>query len=91
MPDELSVYRIENLIYPSENSMYDLKYETISEGNLKYNSPLNQKEFFWISGDGELPCANKKMIDFFKKWYQVRPQLRTGNLKDGFYAEKLNK
>ncbi len=91
MPNQLSVYQIDNLVFPSKNSMNELKYETISEGNLKYNSPIGQKEFFWITGDGELPCANKEMIDFFKRWYKVRPQLRTEDLKDGFYAEKLNK
>lgn len=90
MPDELSAYQIESLIFPAENSMYEFNYETVSEGNLEYNSPVGQKEFFWITGDGELPCVNKEMIDFFKKWHHIRPQLRTGNVKDGFYAEKLN-
>ena len=89
MPDKLEAYQIQNFVIPSKNSLHQFEYETINEGNLIYNSPVGQKEFFWISGDGELPTVNKEMIDYFKKWYKVRPQLRTGNLKDGFYAEKL--
>ncbi len=89
MPDKLEAYQLSNFILPAKNSLHDFEFEEVTEGNLKYNSPKGQSEFFWITGDGDLPCVNKSMIEHFKKWYKIRPQMRTENLKDGFYAEKL--
>ena len=91
MPDKLEPYRLRNVIVPANNSLHQFEYEKVREGNFEYNSPIGETEFFWITGDGELPCVNQSMLEYFKKWYHVRPQLRTGNLKDGFYAEKINK
>lgn len=89
MPDKLEAYRIENIIKPAKNSLHNFEYELMEEGNLKYNSPIGQEEFFWITGDGDLPTVNRGMIEYFKKWYKIRPQMRGENLKEGFYAEKL--
>ncbi len=91
MPDKLEAYQLSNFILPAKNSLHDFEYEKVTEGNLKYNSPVGETEFFWITGDGDLPCVNQSMVQYFKKWYHIRPQMRTGNLKDGFYAEKLSK
>lgn len=77
----------ENLIIPHNNSKLETSFETIVDGNLKYNSPLNNS-FFWGTGDGELPCVNKDQINYFKKYLNVIPQLRTNDLKDGFYSKK---
>ncbi|MBA5629556.1 hypothetical protein HU137_07205 [Moheibacter sp. BDHS18] len=91
MPDKLEPYRLRNVIVPANISLHQFEYEKVREGNFEYNSPIGETEFFWITGDGELPCVNQSMLEYFKKWYHVRPQLRTGNLEDGFYAEKINK
>ena len=89
MPDKLEAYRIENIIKPAKNSLHNFEYELMEEGNLKYNSLIGQKEFFWITGDGDLPTVNRRMVEYFKKWYKIRPQMRSESLKDGFYFEKL--
>lgn len=83
-------FHLENIIIPAKNSSSAFEFESIKEGNLRYYSPINQSNFYWPTGDGELPTAQKKMIESFKKHLKIRPQMRTENMKDGFYAEKLN-
>ncbi len=88
--DELETFKIENILIPSQNSRYNFIYEKVKDGNLIYNSPGNEKLLLWMTANGELPCVNKKMLKHLKKRYKIRPQLRTENLKDGFYSEKLD-
>ena len=84
-----SNFSINNLFIPYSNSKVENKYEQIKKGNLNYNSPKNNY-FFWGNGNGELPCVNKEQLHYFEKYYNVIPQMRTSNLKDGFYAKKLS-
>jgi hypothetical protein len=82
-------YRWSQVFIPEKNSKYShVIYENIKDGNLEYSSP-KENFFFYGTGDGNLPCVNKVQIDYFKKYYFIIPQLRTGNLKDGFYAKKI--
>ncbi len=83
-----STFQLNYAIEPHPNSQYNFKFRTITEGNLEYNSPP-EDAFFWLMGDGELPCVNKKQIDLFQEHYKLVPQLRSGNLKDGFYSMKI--
>jgi hypothetical protein len=85
---EMSTFSTDNFIFPYKNTKYDTDFESIQIGNLKYNSPLNNN-FFWGSGDGALPTVNKVQIDYFKTYFHTIPQMRTTDLKDGFYAKKL--
>lgn len=85
---EISTFSTENIIFPYKNSKSDTTFETIQTGNLKYNSP-KKNDFFWSNGDGNLPCVNKEQILYFEKYFQIIPQMRTNDLKDGFYAKKL--
>jgi len=77
-------------IFPHENSKNSTLFEVIELGNFKYNSPI-QNDFFWGNGNGNLPCVNKKQIEFYKKYYNIIPQKRTNDLKDGFYAKNISK
>ncbi|KAF2508477.1 hypothetical protein EYY60_15215 [Flavobacterium zhairuonense] len=86
---ENSNFSISNVIFPNKNTKNDTTFEVIQLGNLKYNSPV-KNEFFWANGNGELPCVNKQQIDYFRKYFHIIPQMRTNNLKDGFYAKKLS-
>lgn len=86
---ELSNFSTENIIFPYENTKNNTTFEVIHLGNLKYNSPI-QNDFFWASGNGTLPCVNKDQIAYFKKYFYIIPQQRTKDLKDGFYAKKIN-
>lgn len=88
--DQTFAFQLENLIIPPKNSGKDFEFELKQEGNLQYHSPKTTEEFYWFTGDGELPTADQKMIESFKKYFQIRPQMRTNDVKDGFYAEKLD-
>lgn len=87
---ELSNFSTENIIFPHENTKNNTTFEVIQLGNMNYNSPI-QNDFFWASGNGALPCVNKDQIAYFKKYFYIIPQQRTKDLKDGFYAKKINK
>jgi hypothetical protein len=59
-----------------------------ANGNLLYYSP-QKPPFFWLTGNGALPCVNKEQLDYFETNFHYVPQLRTENLKDGFYPKKI--
>lgn len=86
---EISTFSFKNIIFPYQNSKSDTAFETIQLGNLKYNSP-QKTDFLWTSGNGDLPSVNKVQIDNFKEYFHYIPQMRTNDLKDGFYAKKLS-
>lgn len=83
-----STFSSKNIVFPFSNSKNETKFETIQDGNFKYNSPI-KNDFLWGSGDGNLPCVNKKQIEYYKKRFKFIPQMRTNDLKDGFYAKKI--
>ncbi|WP_366182469.1 hypothetical protein [Flavobacterium ovatum] len=83
-----SIFNIDEIFHPHKNSKFDIKYKTIKNGNLEFNSPVNNS-FFWETGDGRIPCVSQNQIEYFEKYYKIAPQMRTINLKDGFYAKSL--
>jgi hypothetical protein len=84
-------YNWNQILIPEKNSKYaELEFEKIKEGNLDYYSP-KKNFFFYGTANGELPCVNKVQIDYFKKKYRIKPQLRTSNLGDGFYSKNIPK
>jgi len=85
-----SNFSIENIIFPYQNSKYETDFERIENEHFYYNSPTNI-DFFWGTADGEIPCVNKKQIDYFDQKYSVKPQMRSEDLKDGFYAKDTSK
>ncbi|WP_278009271.1 hypothetical protein [Flavobacterium gyeonganense] len=85
---KISNFSIDNLIFPHKNTKSDTDFETIRLGNLIYNSPV-ENDIFWSNGDGDLPCVNKDQIEYYKKYYETIPQMRTNDLKDGFYPKKV--
>ncbi len=76
------------LVFPHKNSKLKTTFYKMKIGNLEYNSP-DENSYFWTNGDGKLPCVNAQQIDYFKTYFQYIPQLRTQNIKDGFYSKKL--
>mgnify|MGYP007060704086 FL=1 len=85
---EISNFSLQNSIFPYQNSKYTTKFEAVKKGNLWYNSPQNI-DFFWGCGNGNLPCVNKIQIDCFENYFHLIPQMRSTNLKDGFYAKEI--
>ena len=75
------------IVLPKKNSKYaEIEFEKIKEDNLEYYSP-KENFFFYGTANGKLPCVNKVQIDYLKKKYHFKPQLRTSNLGDGFYSK----
>jgi hypothetical protein len=75
------------ILIPKKNSKFsEIEFEKIKEGNLEYNSP-KENFFFYGTSNGELPCVNKVQVEYLKKKYHFKPQLRTSNLGDGFYSK----
>ena len=86
---EISNFSVKNIVFPYQNTKSNTPFETIELGNLKYNSPV-KNDFFWANGNGNLPCVDKRQIDYFEKYFRIIPQMRTTDLKDGFYAKQLS-
>ena len=83
-------YKWSQIFIPEKNSKYaNLKFETIKEGNLEYNSP-EYNFFFYGTGNGELPCVNKVQVNYFKNNFFIIPQQRSKFIKDGFYSKEIN-
>lgn len=85
-----SNFSTKNIIFPYKNTKFNTTFEYLQNGNLHFYSPV-ENDFFWSSGDGKLPCVNKDQIEYFNYYYKVKPQMRTTNLKDGFYAKSTSK
>jgi hypothetical protein len=78
------------IVIPENNSKYPhLRFEKITEGNLEFYSP-KENFFFYGTANGDLPCVNKVQINHFKNKINFVPQLRTTNIKDGFYSKKVS-
>lgn len=76
-----------NTVFPYRNSKLKTTFHSVKNGNLTYHSP-DAKTFFWANGKGDLPCVNSTQIDYFGSRFHYIPQLRTADLKDGFYSKK---
>jgi hypothetical protein len=77
------------ILIPKKNSKFsEIEFEKIIEGNLDYYSP-KENFFFYGTANGELPCVNKVQVEYLKKKYHFKPQLRTSYLGDGFYSKEI--
>lgn len=85
-----SNFSTKNIVFPYKNTKSNTTFEYLQNGNLHFYSPV-ENVFFWSSGDGKLPCVNKTQIEYFNYYYKVKPQMRTTDLKDGFYSKSTSK
>lgn len=77
-----------NILIPSKNSNRTSIYEVQQLGNLQYNSPL-QTSVIWSTGNVDLPCVGMRQIKLHRRKFKVIPQMRTSDLKDGFYSKNV--
>ncbi|UPT70671.1 MAG: hypothetical protein M0D53_16645 [Flavobacterium sp. JAD_PAG50586_2] len=54
-----------------------------------YQTPIDNS-FFWVTGNGKLPCVNEMQIEYFEHGFLYIPQQRSIDLNDGFYAQKIS-
>ncbi|HLN94700.1 MAG TPA: hypothetical protein VK183_03625 [Flavobacterium sp.] len=77
-------YALRLILWPSPiTRLPDLTFETERVGNLRYNTPPKDA-YFHTTGDGPLPCTNRRILERNARKYGVVPQLRTANPGDGF-------
>ena len=81
-------FTLNNLLSPAARSRYARYYSEKYIGNIKYYDPQGD-DFFYGTYDVPLPAAQEEYLDYFEEHFQVVPELRTGNLKDGFKARKI--
>jgi len=84
-----STFHLNNIFIPEPNSKWNPKYKGGSVGNMSYHSPVDDS-FFWVTGNGELPCVNDKQLKYFENGFFYIPQQRSIDLNDGFYAQKVS-
>lgn len=86
---ETDKLRWQQIYLPEKNSKFhDFTFEKIKIENLVFNTPDNNV-FIYATGDGNLPCVNKNQVEYYKKKLLIIPQMRTKNLKDGFYSKQI--
>ena len=82
-----TTFSFKNIIFPYSNSKLGVTFYKEKLKNLNYNS-INEDYFIWATGNGDLPCINKYQLEFINKNYHYIPQMRTSDLKDGFYSQE---
>lgn len=85
---DLSHFSTTYLIKPHKNSQYSKVSKPLQFESTIINTPTNI-DFFWGTGDVDLPALKKEQLEYFKTYYHIIPQQRTENLKDGFYSKTL--
>jgi len=83
-----NTFHLKNCLIPEPNTRENQKYLSLLIGNMKYSSP-NKPIFFWITGNGNLPCVNEEQLNYFETNFFVIPQMRGANLGDGFCSQKI--
>ena len=76
------------IVKPSEITDRSTHFKINKLGNLLYYSPVN-KDLLWITGDGTLPCVSEEQVEMHRRMFKIIPQMRSGNLKDGFYSKNI--
>ena len=84
-----STFHLKNIVIPEPNSRWKQEYKGGSVGNMSYHSPIDTS-FFWVTGNGALPCVNDLQIKYFEDGFFYIPQQRSTDLNDGFYAQKVS-
>ena len=84
-----STFHLKNIVIPEPNSRWKQEYKGGSVGNMSYHSPIDTS-FFWVTGNGALPCVNDLQIKYFEEGFFYIPQQRSTDLSDGFYAQKVS-
>jgi hypothetical protein len=84
-----TTFSLKNIVIPEPNSKWSAQFKGSSVGNVIYNTPVDGS-FFWVTGNGKLPCVNEKQIEYFEHGFLYIPQQRSRELKDGFYAQKIS-
>jgi|GEM_PF-3089080 len=77
-------YALSLIVWPDHVTRFPaLRFEKERIGNLRYWTPTKDA-YFHTTGNGPLPCTNRRIIQSNARKYGVIPELRTPHLRDGF-------
>ena len=80
-------FSLELVTVPASNSSFEDGFMLADIEGLTYFSPT-VSSYFWVTGDGPLPCTNEQIIAYYKKHYGFYPQLRAESIKEGFLMKR---
>ncbi|OYQ37830.1 hypothetical protein CHU92_07505 [Flavobacterium cyanobacteriorum] len=78
-----------SLLLPEKNHRNICRYSLQSMGNLNYFSP-DTAPLMYYTGNGPLPCVNKRQVLYFHRKYNIRPQMAGKSINEGFRSVKTN-
>jgi hypothetical protein len=82
---------LKQLCLPETNTKFgNMTFTLQKTGNLNYYSPA-ENFFFYGTANGPLPCINEVQVNYLEHKFGIVPQLRTGDIKDGFYSAPVEK
>ncbi|MGL2963531.1 LIC_10190 family membrane protein [Flavobacterium sp. RSB2_4_14] len=84
-----STFHLKNVLIPEPNTKGNEKFILLPKDDLDFYSPIDYP-FFWVTGNGNLPCVNAEQLNYFETHFHVIPEQRGASLGDGFYAKKVN-
>lgn len=84
-----STFGFKDILIPEPNSKWKPEYRGGSVGNMHFHSPIDSS-FFWVTGNGELPCINTTQLNYFQHGFFYIPQQRSVQLSDGFCSQKVS-
>lgn len=81
---------LSQIVIPKSNSNLRATFSKNTKGNLQYYSP-DEHSYIWVTGDGKLPCVNRKQIDYFEMKIGYIPQMNGPTLAEGFCSKKVTR
>lgn len=86
---QLNSFQLKNVIIPENVSKTRTNFTKTILEDFEFYSPEDDI-YFWTTGNGNLPCVNKKQIEYFRTYYYIIPEQRSNDLADGFRVKYLN-
>lgn len=86
---KLSKFKSKNMLIPEGKAKINTLFTKENIDGFEFYSPSDDT-FFWASGNGKLPCVNKKQVNFIKQSFGYVPKQRSKELKNGFKSQKVN-
>lgn len=81
----------DHILIAHPNTRYtQLEHTEMMFGNIKLQSPV-APDFFWATGDCEVPCVHIKQLEYFKEHFKMYPQQIGPKVSDGFYAKTVSR
>lgn len=79
----LNTFHFRNIVTPEKNSNINSRFTKEKIFNFEFHNP-NNDTFLWTTGNGKLPCINKKQVNYFKYKYNITPTQLGKKTSEGY-------